>query len=96
MHTLEKPIWREETRDAFHSTKTFENLEKAANGTKISHKSFQKLRKLLIFRMQTIQPKILEIPGAKLNVKKTSGRKFDIPREVVLFFGNFRQCCSIR
>ena len=25
--------------------------------------------------MRTIQPKILEIPGAKLNGKKTSGRK---------------------
>ena len=26
--------------------------------------------------MRTIQPKILEIPGAKLNGKKTSGKKF--------------------
>ena len=26
--------------------------------------------------MRTIQPKILEIPGAKLNRKKTSGEKF--------------------
>ena len=35
---------------AFHSTKTFENLETAANGTEISWKSFQKFRKLLNFR----------------------------------------------
>ena len=26
--------------------------------------------------MRTIQPKLLEIPGAKLNGKKTSGKKF--------------------
>ena len=50
MHALEKPVWREETRDACHSTKTFENLETAANGTDISHKSFQKFRKLLNFQ----------------------------------------------
>ena len=73
MRALEKPVCREETRGTFHSTKTFENL---ANGTEISHKSFQKCRKLLNFRMQTIQPKILEIPGAKLNGQKTSGKKF--------------------
>ena len=64
MRALEKPVWREETRGTFHSTKTFENLETAANGTEISYKSFQKFRKLLNFRMQTIQPKILEISGA--------------------------------
>ena len=75
MRTLEKPVWPEETRDTFHSTKTFENLETAANGTEIFHKSFQKFRKLLNFRMQTIQPKILEIPKAKLNGKKASGKK---------------------
>ena len=36
--------------------------------------------------------------GAKLNGKKTSGKIFSknlgIPREVVLFFGNFGKCCS--
>ena len=43
-----------------------------------SRKSVQKFRKLLNFRNAnlTIQPKILEIPGAKLNGKKTSGKKF--------------------
>ena len=39
--------------------------------------------------MQNIQPKIPEIPGAKWNGKKTSGKKFfgnlGIPREVDLF-----------
>ena len=44
--------------------------------------------------MPTIQPKILEILGAKLNGKKTSGKKkfenLGIPREVVPFFGNFK------
>ena len=43
-----------------------------------SRKSVQKFRKLLNFRNAnlTIQPKILEIPGAKLDGKKTSGKKF--------------------
>ena len=39
-----------ENRGAFHSTKPFENVETAANGTEISRKSFQKFRKLLNFR----------------------------------------------
>ena len=69
-----------------------------------SRKSVQKFRKLLNFRNAnlTIQPKILEIPGAKLDGKKTSGKKFfehlGIPHEVVLFFGNFEnfeKSCSI-
>ena len=64
-----------ENRGAFYSAKPFENVETAANGTEISLKSFQKFRKLLNFRMRTIQPKILEIPGDKLNGKTTSGKK---------------------
>ena len=32
----------EVTKGAFHLTKTFENLETAANGTEISRKGFQK------------------------------------------------------
>ena len=43
--------------------------------------------------MRNIQPKILEIPGAKMKGKKTSREKrfenLGIPREVVLCFGNF-------
>ena len=64
-----------ENRGAFYSAKPFENVETAANGTEISLKSFQKFRKLLNFRMRTIQPKILEIPGDQLNGKTTSGKK---------------------
>ena len=60
---------------AFHLTKTFENVDSAANATEISPKSVQKFLKLLNFEMRTIQPQNLEIPGAKLNGKKTSGEK---------------------
>ena len=85
---------------AFHLTKTFENMDSAANGTEISPKSVQKFLKLLNFEMRTIQPQDLEVPGAKLNGKKTSGKKISknlgIPCEVVLFFGNFGKCWSIR
>ena len=41
-----------------------------------------------ISEMRTIQPNMLEIPGAKLNEKKTSEKKFPknlgIPREEIL------------
>ena len=59
---------------AFHLTKTFENVDSAANGTEISPKSVQTL--LLNFEMQTIQPQNQEIPGAKLNGRTTSRKKF--------------------
>ena len=75
-------------------------MDSAANGTEISPKGIQKFLKLLNFEMRTIQPQNLEIPGAKLNGKTTSGKKnfenLGIAREVVLFFGNFGKCCSIR
>ena len=58
---------------AFHLTKTFENVDSAANGTEISPKRVQKF--LLNFERRTIQPQILEIPGVKLNGKATSGKK---------------------
>ena len=58
---------------SFYFTKTFENVDSAANGTEISPKSVQKF--LLNFEMRTIQPQILEIPGVKLNGKATSGKK---------------------
>jgi len=60
---------------AFHLTKTFENVDSAANGTEMSPKSVQKFLKLLNFEMRTIQPQNLEILWAKLNGKKTSGEK---------------------
>ena len=63
-----------ENRGAFYSAKPLENVKTAANGTEISLKSFQKFRKLLNFRMRTIQPTILEIPGDQLNGKTTSGK----------------------
>ena len=69
--------WLIEILGTFHSTKTFENLKTVANGTEISQKRFQKFRKLLNFQMQTIQPKILEIPGAQLNAeRKLLGKNF--------------------
>ena len=34
---------------AFHSTKTFENFETAANGTEMSRKSFQKFSKIWVY-----------------------------------------------
>ena len=58
---------------AFHLTKTFENVDSAANGTEISPKSVQTL--LLNFEMRTIQPQNQEIPGAKLNGRTTSRKK---------------------
>ena len=39
--------------------------------------------------MQTIQPEILEIPGAKLNGKKTSGKKFGYSSRGCPFFWKF-------
>jgi len=57
------PTWRPKTKGAFHSTKNFEMFETGTNGTEISWDKFQKIRKLLNFEKQTIQPKIPEIPG---------------------------------
>ena len=51
-------------------------LDTAAKSTVISRKSFQKFRKLLNFRSASYEPKLLEIPGAKLNGKKTPGKIF--------------------
>ena len=61
---------------AFHLTKTFENVDSAANGTEISPKSIQKFLKLLNFEMRTIQPQNQEIREAKLNGRTTSRKKF--------------------
>ena len=65
-----------EIRGAFHSTKTLENLETAANDAEFSGKVSINSGNLLISVIRTIQPKIQEIPRQKLNGKKTSGRKF--------------------
>ena len=49
--------------------------------------------------MRTIQPKILEIPGAKLKEGKLLGksyRKFGCNSRGCPLFENFGKCCSIR
>ena len=52
-------------------------------------KTFPEIPETVEFsEMGIIQPKIPEIPGPKLNGKKTFG-KLAINREVVLFFRNF-------
>ena len=80
----------------FHSSKTFENLETAANGTEMSLKSFQKCRKLLDFRNANHSTKNSRNPGSTVEWKANSREKFleslGIPREVVLFCGNFGEC----
>ena len=53
---------KQERENAFHSTKTFEKLEISGN--------------CWISEMRTFLPKILEIPEAKLNGKKTCGKNF--------------------
>ena len=58
------------TRGAFHSTKTFENLETAANGTEISWKSFQKFRKLLNFRNANHSTENFRNSGRKVEWKE--------------------------
>ena len=81
---------------AFHSTKTF---EKAVNGTEISRKSFQKLRKLLNFRNANHSVENSRNSESKVewkeNFREWIFENLDIPREVVLCFGNFWKCCSI-
>ena len=80
-------------KGAFHSTKTFENLGTAANGTEISRKSFQKFRKLLNFPSANHLTENSRNSGKKVEWKENFWEKiFDIlgiPREAVLFFGNF-------
>ena len=85
-----------EMTGAFHSSKTFENLETVANGTEMSPKSFQKFRKLLNFRNVNHSTENSRNLGSKVEWKANSREKFlenmGTPREVVLFCGNFGQC----
>ena len=79
--------------------KTFENLETAANGTDIFQKSFQKSWKLLNFQNANYSTKNSRNCGKKVKWKENFqeiSENLSIPREVVLFFGNFAKCCSIR
>ena len=82
------------TYGAFHSVKTFKNLETATNGTE----NFQKLQKLLNFRNANHSTETRN-SGSKVEWKENFQEKifenFGIPREVVLFFRNFAKCCSV-
>ena len=84
---------KQERENAFHSIKTFENLETAANGTEI-------FRKLLNLRNANYPTENSRNSRSKLEWKENLREKFwenlGIPREIVLFFGNFGKCCSIR
>ena len=80
---------------AFHSTKLPKIWKQWQMVQKVSE-NFPEIPETVEFsEMRIIQPKIPEIPGPKLNGKKTSG-KLGINREVILFFRNFGKCCSIR
>ena len=59
-----------ETMGAFHSTRTFEKLETAANGTEISWKSFHKFRKLLNFRNANHSTENFRNSGSKVEWKE--------------------------
>lgn len=58
------------TIGAFHSTRTFETLETAANATEISRKSFRNPGNGWISEMWTTQPKFLEIFTCKVARKE--------------------------
>ena len=61
---------------AFHSTKTFENFETAANGTEISWKSFQKFRKLLNFQNANHSTENFRNSGNKVMERKLLAKFF--------------------
>ena len=74
------------TRGAFRSTKTFDNLETAANGTEISWKSFQKFRKLLNFRNANHSTENFRNSGSEVEWKENFRENLGIPRKVALFW----------
>ena len=74
------------TRGAFHSTKTFEHLETAANGTKI-------IQKLLNFRNVNHSTENSRNPGSKVKWKEKIGVYL---ARLSSFIGNFGKYCSIR
>ena len=65
-------------------------------GQKFPGKVSRNAQNSWISEMRTIQPKILEIPGAKLNGRKTSGKLGDTSRGCPALFGNLGKCCSTR
>ena len=78
-----------ETKDAFHSTKTFENLETEASCREISQKSVQKFHKLLNFRNVNHSTRNSRNSQIKVECKEKFPEKVSenlvIPRKVVLF-----------
>ena len=102
-------LWRQahatlDSKGAFHSTKTFENLETGANGREISRKCFPKLWKLLNFRNANhLSTKNSRNPGWE-QLKSWMERKL-IPGKSLRRFGytprgcptfkNFGKCCAI-
>lgn len=57
---------KQERENAFHSIKTFENLETAANGTEISWKVFWQFQKLLNFWNMNFSTKNSRNSGRKV------------------------------
>lgn len=70
---------------AFNSTKYSENFEMGTNGTPISHKSFQKIQKLLLS----------ELFNLKFWKKGKWKEHFSIPCKFILFSGHSAKCSSI-
>ena len=86
-------------RGAFHSTKTFENLETAAMVQKFPEK-FSEILETVDFRNANHSTENSGNSGSKVewkgNFRENIFENLGIPREVLLFFGNFGKCCSIR
>ena len=86
-------------RGAFHSTKTFENLETAAMVQKFPEK-FSEILETADFRNANHSTENSGNSGSKVewkgNFRENIFENLGIPREVLLFFGNFGKCCSIR
>ena len=71
-----------------------QNVRKCGNGCKWWENFKGKSENWWISRIRTIQPKILEIPRAKLKRKKTSGRKFGYTSLGCPLFRKFGKCCG--
>ena len=89
---------KEKTLGAFHSTKLSKIWKQWQMVQTFNGKVSRNHRDCWICEIRITKPKILEIPGAKLNGKKTFGKKF--PKICVHLtrwplFGNFGKCCSI-
>ena len=87
------------TWGTFHSTKTFENLETAAMVPKFPEKFPEILETVEFPKCEPFNRKFWN-SGSKVewkgNFRENIFENLGIPREVLLFFGNFGKCCSIR